>query len=287
MPPEADPQATPAPEPTPTPAPESTPAPAPVPVPEPEARMVPAARFDSVVGEKYDLQRQLQSAQAQIAELSATPAPELTPAPTPTPTPAPTAAPAPVPAAKFTQAELDELSRQNAVMIDFNRRCNESVEQGKAAYTDFDETISALTRIAPASDEHGRPMLPIQFVEAALETGMGHDVLYMLGKDTDEADRIMSLTPTKQAVELTKFAERIAKEGDGTGAEQPGLAEQVQKVRASNAPAPIKPRVGKGSGASPKEYGVLDTDKDGKLALSTEEWMTKRQQEVDSKPGRR
>ena len=57
------------PNPTPTPAPTPVPSPTPEPSPAPEERFVPAARFDAVVGQKYEAIRKAEGLEARTREL--------------------------------------------------------------------------------------------------------------------------------------------------------------------------------------------------------------------------
>ena len=79
------------PNPTPTPAPTPVPSPTPEPSPAPEERFVPAARFDAVVGQKYEAIRKAEGLEARTRELEGRIAQyeqartQVTPQPQPTP----------------------------------------------------------------------------------------------------------------------------------------------------------------------------------------------------------
>lgn len=266
MPPEED-VITQAPEPVAAP-PALEPAPAPV-VETPPPRMVPAERFDAVVADKYKAIRETDAANARtlLAEQeltalrsrqSAAPAPE----------------PSPVAASMPTMAELDAMANQRAMQIDFNKRCNESVSLGRKTYADFNEKIAQLSAIAPSTDSQGRPVLPQTLVEAALETGKAHDVLYALANDSIEADRIMSLPPMKQAIEITRLADKLASADTDPDADEDNVVAQAEAARVSAAPRPIRPKIGSGVGQSNKNPSLDDPK------LSTEDWMKIREKQV-------
>lgn len=259
----------------PTPAPAAPPPPEPAPSTQ-EGRYVPLDRLNDAVRQKYDAIRDADALRAQLAEAQRQ-LNERTPAGSPDNPPSPQASP------PITQAEIMRLADERADWKNFNDKCNDSVAKGRKKFEDFDKAIDSLRSVAPAVDAQGRPVLPRPFVEAALETGEGEAVLYALGKDTSEADRIMSLSPYRQAVELTRLADKIkAEAADAAPAPDEGADLIARAQQVSNAPPPIKGKVGAG-GAAPggKPPSVYDTDKDGKLVMSTEEWLRARQEEVE------
>lgn len=174
-------------------------------------------------------------------------------------------------AAAPTAAELQQLVREEATKQNFDQRCNDAAAAGRAAHADFDKVVLGdLTSVSPVLGQNGRPALPIPLLEAALETGNAHEVLYELGKDVSEAARIMALRPVAQAVELAKFASKIA-----TKAAEGEVDEDGKPVlkNVSRAPAPIKPPT-KAGGAKPA-FTVFDTDN-----FSTEEWIRQREKQI-------
>jgi hypothetical protein len=91
------------------------------------------------------------------------------------------------------------------------------------------------------------------FLAAALETGEAPKLIYALGSDLNEANRILSLPPLKMAVELTKLA-----------------AKPEQQI--SKASKPITPLNGRGVA----HEAVDPTDPTRADALSTKAWMERR-----------
>lgn len=244
-------------------------------------RFVALDRFNGVVADKYnairqaeqernraaELERQVADLQARLgggAQASASAAPGAAPA---TPIP-PTINP----------GEIDRLAAIRAEQINFNNRCNDSVAKGRKAYNDFDSSIAELRKVSTLIDTSGQPTLPQALIEAALETGRGHDVLYALGKDTAEADRIMSLSnnPVRQAVEVARFAQGLKPVAEATPAD-PGAdpaAPVITLERPVNPPpAPIKPVVGASRGVSVKEMKLDDPN------LPMEEFVRRRNAE--------
>lgn len=94
-------------------------------------------------------------------------------------------------------------------------------------------------------------------LEAIIESDLGGELAYFLGKNEKEAERISKLNPARQASEIGKLEAK--------------LASQPTK-KASSAPAPINPVSGKGGG----DAGLSDE-------LSTSEWIKRRSKEVHGK----
>lgn len=105
----------------------------------------------------------------------------------------------------------------------FNRECDRVAELGAKEFPDFNSAIGSLW-----------PMLggfKPDLVEAALEAGNAHKVLYALSQDPDEAERIAKLPPNRMGAAIAKLA-----------AAPPPAAPAPKPV--SKAPAPIKPITG-------------------------------------------
>jgi len=238
---------------------------------------VPQSRLDKVVAEKWEatrarqeLERQLELANLTIEEFKkqkgdagggggerSTPA--------------------------MSPAELQRAVAAQAEVLRFNEQCNEVAKRGKAAHSDFDDSIAALKKTSPFFDPRaGGPVLPQSLIEAALETGQAEEVLYVLGKDTNEADRIMQLSPIRQAVEIAKFASKLeaGKAKDEQKDEHEDTEEEASEEeasesapRVSRAPPPIKPAPSRGARPA---FSIYDTKN-----TSTDEWVKNRQREVN------
>jgi hypothetical protein len=105
-------------------------------------------------------------------------------------------------------------AEQVAAVQRFNDQCNTIYQQGTEEFGDFAERVQ-LARTAN--------VLNPAIVEAAVELGDAHRVLYALLSDIDEASRIAELPPVRAAAALAKF---VAKQG-------------TQAKRVSSAPPPI------------------------------------------------
>lgn len=168
--------------------------------------------------------------------------------------------------------ELQALVSEEASRQNFNERCNTAATEGRAAHSDFDKVVLGdLTSISPVVGQNGKPVLPPTLLEAALETGQASEVLYALGQDVNEASRIMALRPVAQAVELAKFASKLAT----TSSAESELDDDGKPIIAnvSKAPPPIKARV-KQASVKPA-WKPEDTEN-----FSTEEWIRNREKQV-------
>ncbi len=239
---------------------------------QPEKRFVPAERFDAVTGQKWEAIRRAEGAEARarelegrLAQLQVQPQPQLNAAPPQSDTSSSRA----FPTSSVTPAELDRLATFRAQQMRFNERCNESVAVGRKSFVDFDAKVDELRKVAPTVDAQGRPMLPETLVSAALATGRGHEVLYALGSDPAEADRIMSIgDPTSQAVAVAQFASALKASGEST---LDGETPPVTPKRET--PAPIRQVVGGSRKVSVKDMDLADPD------LPIEEFMRRRDDE--------
>ncbi len=153
--------------------------------------------------------------------------------------------PRPQPAGQDLQAMAAQIAAQN----EFNRQVEAEVLRGRGVHQDFDQVAATLQQFGE---------LPRTFVEAALATGKGADVMYALGKDTLEANRILSLPPMGQAVALAQLAG--------------GLKAPEPKKTVTSAPAPITPKVGGGQGKN------TPTLEDPNMPVA--DWIKQREKEL-------
>lgn len=151
-----------------------------------------------------------------------------------------------------TEADVDTLATKKATEIAsqaaFDNACNSAVAAGAEEFKDFSTVIGNFKNLGG---------LPKELVEVALETDHPHRVLYTLGKDLDEAARILALSPTKMAMAIAKLKVE---------------APVVKPVSA--APAPISP-LNKGKPAVSKNPDDM----------SVAEWMEWRNSQLKAKAG--
>lgn len=88
----------------------------------------------------------------------------------------------------------------------FNEACNRTFEKGVEKIPDFVEARDTLIN-ALGDEIQRRP----EFLQAITELDNGHEVFYELGKNPEEAERILGLSPIKMAMELTKMGDKISK----------------------------------------------------------------------------
>lgn len=148
----------------------------------------------------------------------------------------------------YQQSETDTyaLAQKIADTQLFNQRCDQIYESGTKEFNDFDAALGNFQMLGG---------LPRALVEAAEATGNPAKVIYELGKNPDEAMRIMNLPPVRMGVELAKRA-------NASPAPKP----------ISKAPAPISPV----DGGKRMPDGLADD-------LDDREWIMRRQKEVEAR----
>jgi hypothetical protein len=149
----------------------------------------------------------------------------------------------------FSERDIEALAEKKAeekLRIEaFNKACNDVYEAGKAAYDDFDEVLGNFRDVGG---------LTPAVIEAAIEAGNPHKILYELAKDRDLAYKVMRMPPIKMAVEIAKLASKPSK-----------------AAPMSKAPEPIKPVKG-AANAEP------DPEK-----MTIQEWMAWREKQLEEK----
>ncbi|KAA3504601.1 hypothetical protein DXM27_05145 [Rhizobium rhizogenes] len=133
----------------------------------------------------------------------------------------------------------DEIRREETQRQEAERRnaaCNNVFEKGVAEIDDFVDARDTLVT-AFGHEINARP----EFLDAITDIDNGHQVFAELGRNPDEAERILSLSPVKMAMEIAKLGTKLSK--PNTPAPKP-----VSKV-----PPPVNPLGGK-----PTEPNVLD-----------------------------
>jgi hypothetical protein len=158
------------------------------------------------------------------------------------------------------QMTIDRQVEERAAILaanqEFNRRCNDVAEAGRRVYPDFDLQVSRLVGLVDNNDPHGVATYNA-FLNAALETGEASKIIHALGGDLNEASRILSLSPLKMAVELTRMASRPIHE-------------------LSQAPRPLNPA----ATAAQAARTSTSPDDPGSDHMSTQEWMRRREEQV-------
>lgn len=154
------------------------------------------------------------------------------------------------------QQDIQRMAADIAANNDFNRQVAEEVTRGRGVHQDFDQVASALQQFGE---------LPRTFVQAALATGKGADVMYALGKDPLEASRILTLGPMEQAVALAGLAHTI---------KAPVPAKII-----TEAPRPVTPKVG--GGKTSNTPSLEDPN------ISTADWISLREKQLAANKGTR
>jgi hypothetical protein len=144
--------------------------------------------------------------------------------------------------ARTQQYRQAQAQREQAAM---QERAQAQLSKGAEKYADFYEVVTD-------------PSLPVTGTMAAAmaEAENGADVAYYLGTNPKEAQRIASLSPTRQAIEIGKIEAKLS-------------AQPV--TEATKAPPPIKPLSG---------VGKVETDPD---KMSTEDWLKWRNKQLKTR----
>lgn len=106
--------------------------------------------------------------------------------------------------------------------------------EGAEKYKDYNEVVTR-------PRENGGPAITVVMAEALLESDMGADIAYYLGKNVKESEKISALSPVAQAKAIWKLESKVAKS---------------TMPAQSQAPAPVKPVRG-GSSAPTKPVSEM------------------------------
>lgn len=183
------------------------------------------------------------------------------------------------------EARAEAKAVVKAAQREYDRQANAAVEAGRETYGSdvFNAKVGEFRRLYdPADAESVKRYTAL--TEAAFETGSPEKIIFELGGNLQEAERIMNLSPVKQAVALAKLAAKgektVGKETDGEADEGEGEA------RISSAPKPITPISRRGAG----HEQITPSDPTRADRLSTQAWMERRNAEAEvynKKAGRR
>lgn len=221
-------------------------------------------RIRVLAGQKGELNSRIKELETELAKRAVPPAPGAIPPPAPGLDPA------------DVESRVNARAEEIAAFKDFDRKCNDTAAAGKAKYPDFGAKVGALLTLVDRNDPQDAAKYN-RFLEVAMETGAGPDLIHRLGGDLNEAQRVMGLSPLRMAVELTKIvAAPKPSQGDPNPMLDPDLDPHL--------PKPITPI---NSGPGGQLSTIAPDDKDRADMLTTAEWMRRRDQQLDDgKPGR-
>lgn len=157
------------------------------------------------------------------------------------------------------EIETRALAKAQAIAYanQFNKSCDTIASDGAKEFKDWSEATKNLTMVGAIGKNAN-----IAFLETAIDLKDPHKILYHLGMNPQEAERIASLPPKKMALEMARVEAKLDK--------------PPEPKPVSGAPAPVIPIAGAG-----KVTPSLDDPQ-----LSSEEWMTMRAQQVDARRNR-
>ena len=140
-------------------------------------------------------------------------------------------------------AEKETKKQQEAVRNSYDDR----EEAIRAKYSDYED-------VALLDTDKGGPAISNQMAEVIMESEIGPEIAYYLGKNVEESKRIWAMKPLAQAAALGKIEAKLA-------------AKPAAKP-ASSAPEPIKP-----VGSRSTNPSVSTADPRSVKAMSTSEWI--------------
>lgn len=179
------------------------------------------------------------------------------------------AAPAPVQNAGESEAafqqRVEEAAQAKAIAMaaeqDWNRQCNAVADAGKAEFADFNARLGAIQASINSQDANEVAQYN-EIIAAAIETGQAHKILYNLGGDPGEYQRLVKLSPVKRAMELGVMASKL-----------------VSSPEPSGAPRPITP-----VGSTGTHYeGIRPDDPKTGMKLPKAEWFKQREEQARAK----
>lgn len=147
---------------------------------------------------------------------------------------------------------------QLAAQADWDRQCNAVADAGRKEFPDFNERLGRIQATVNGQDP-AEVATYNEVISAAIETGQGHKVLYALGADPAEYQRLVKLNPVKRAMEIGAISQRLVNDKEPSGA-----------------PKPITP-----IGSSGEHYeGIKPDDPTRGMKLPMKEWMKQREEQA-------
>lgn len=163
-------------------------------------------------------------------------------------------------------AAIDEAARVRAQVNQFNAECDAVALAGRTQYgeKEFTDRVKALLQHVDRTDMNSLQAYN-SFLMAALRTGEAPRLMFELGNDMNEAQRILAMSPIEMAVELTKRSAR------------------APVAPLSGAPAPITPVGNRGGQHTP----IDPSDPARAKNLPVNDWMARREAQVKERNERR
>lgn len=158
---------------------------------------------------------------------------------------------------KDFDAQVEQRAAQRVQQEKFNEACNGIFDKGVEEFGDFKEALNNLSLVG-ATGKDANPA----FLAAITELDGAHKVLHHLGKNPELAEKIISMSPAKMAIELSRV--------------EAGLSKPKEKA-VSKAPEPIKPL-----GGTAKNTVSLSDDK-----VDMDRWLEERNKQLEARKNRR
>jgi hypothetical protein len=172
----------------------------------------------------------------------------------------------------FTEEQAQQMAREMAQQENerqaFDEACGEVVRTGKQLFADdWQPRLDALLELRDERDPDS-VVAYNTFIQAAVASGAGAQLIHDLAGDLNEAQRIMALSPIKMTAELTKRAAKLE------AASKPAPSD------VTNAPKPITPIGGRKAGT----FDEIHPDDPSRASkLSSAEWFARRSKQVEER----
>lgn len=123
--------------------------------------------------------------------------------------------------------DVNKLVEEKLAQREFDKKCNDIFQAGLKNHEGFQESLEKLRDL--------EVMTP-QFINLITDLDKADEVLYYLGNNPEEADRIRDASPAKQAMELAKLDARLSQPKKDTVSKAPAPVETVKTatVKGSN-----------------------------------------------------
>lgn len=168
----------------------------------------------------------------------------------------------------FTREQLEQRARElaniQASEMHFRNEIDKEANDARRKYQDFDSSVANLQKFGPLSRDFLQMVLEAGATVEGVKPG---DLIYSLGKDLNEADRILSLPPIRQAVALAGFASKLR--GNNNSSNEENILSNI-----SNAPPPISSN--RPAAVSRKSYTLDDPN------MPMEQWIKAREKQLQT-----
>lgn len=182
-----------------------------------------------------------------------------------------------LPAAEVNR-RADMLAHQRVAAKAFDDACAAVADKGFSVFgkSEFRERVNALGELVDRTDPQSMARYN-EFLQQVLESDEPERVIFELGADLDEAERLLTMPTTKRAAAVIKRGLKATRDDNGQDRDVSGGRS------AKELPKPIRPV--RDRGGRHEEIAPDDPERANKLSMA--DWMARRQAQVDAKNPRK